>query len=73
MPSRNPVPFLRRKGFILESSRPRPRLDIRALLVNTVPLTSGNTPSAGVLTQYEGMPPPDRGATRPWPQQVEEE
>lgn len=68
--SRSALEFLRRKGLVGEDSRPRPRLDVTALLVHTVPLTSPPLPAQGVLEGFEGVPPPDRGASRPWPGQT---
>lgn len=67
--SRNPVEYLRRKGLVTEPARPRPRLDISALLVNTIPISDPPKPLALVLQGYEGEPSPDRGITRPWPGQ----
>jgi hypothetical protein len=69
--SRNPVYFLKRKGIVYEPARPRPRFDVRALLVHTMPLSSPPKPSEPVLEQFEGDPPPDREITRPWPGQTE--
>ena len=69
MISRNPVPFLMRKGLVSETMQPKPRLDVSALLVHSIPLRGGATPSATVLRQLEGEPAPDRAGTRPWPSQ----
>lgn len=73
MITRNPVPFLKRNGIVSEPMQHKPRLDVRALLVHSIPLRNGTTPSATVLRKLEGDPPPDRGATRPWPSQGIEE
>lgn len=70
--SRNAVMFLKRKGLTFEPARPRPRLDLKALLVHTVPLASPPKPVQGVLQTYEGDPSPDRGISRAWPGQTEE-
>lgn len=69
--TRNPVEYLRRKGLLMEHARPKPRLDVRALRVHTIPVADPPYPQAGVLTQFEGAPPPDRGLARPWPGQTE--
>lgn len=69
--SRNPVQYLRRHGMVDEPARPRPRLDVSALLVHSVPLGSPPKPTAGVLLGFEGNPIPDRGTARPWPGQTE--
>jgi hypothetical protein len=67
--SRSAVEYLRRKGIAGEQLRPRPRLDVTALLVHTVPLPSPPLPGERELRGFEGCPPPDRGGTRPWPGQ----
>lgn len=69
--SRNPVEYLKRKGLVDEPARPSPRLDVDALLVHTIPLTSPPRPTQAVLETFEGEPPPDRGTARPWPAQLE--
>lgn len=69
--SKNPTEYLRRKGLLDAPARPRPRLDVDALLVHTMPLKSPPHPTEGVLTQYEGVPSPDRNITRAWPGQTE--
>ena len=73
MMSRNPVPFLKRRGIVSETMQPKPRLNVQALLVHSLPLTNGATPSATVLRLLEGSPSPDRGGTQPWPSQPVEE
>lgn len=70
--SRNPVEYLKRHGLVDEPARPRPRLDVEALLVHTIPLSSPPRPTQLVLEGFEGDPPPDRGAARPWPSQTEQ-
>lgn len=70
--SRNPVEYLRRHGVVPEPARPRPRLDVQALLVHTVPLRSPPRPAQRVLETFEGRRPPDRGVARPWPAQQEQ-
>lgn len=67
--SRSALEYLRRRGLIEDGLRPRPRLAIEDLKVHTVPLSSPPMPSMPVLQDFEGMPPPDRGASRPWPGQ----
>lgn len=67
--SRNPVEYLRRHGMADEPAGPKPRLDLAALLVHTLPLADPNPP-ASVLRQFEGDPIPDRGPIRPWPGQT---
>lgn len=62
--SRSPVEYLRRHGLLTEAQRPRPRIDVSALLVHTVPLSSPPKPAQGVVEGFEGIPPPDRGVTR---------
>jgi len=69
--SRNPVEYLRRKGLVTEPARPKPRLDISALLVHTIPLATPK-PVEHVLRQLEGDAPADHGLTQPWPGQFEE-
>lgn len=69
--SRNPVEYLRRHGLVDEPARPKPRLDLQALLVHTVPIPDPPKPDAKVLMQFEGLPIPDRGTARPWPSQTE--
>ncbi len=69
--TRNPVEYMRRKGLVEEPAQPKPRLDVRALLVNTIPIADPPYPVANVLKDFEGVPPPDRGGTRPWPGQTE--
>jgi hypothetical protein len=68
--SRSALEFLRRQGLVCEDARPRPRLDVTALLVHTVPLPSPPLPVQKVLEHLEGVPPPDRGESRPWPGQT---
>lgn len=70
--SRNPVEFLRRQGMVQEPARPRPRFDVQAARVHTMPITTPPGPSQAVLESLEGNPPPDRGVSRPWPGQVVE-
>lgn len=70
MISRSPLEFLRRNGIVKENARPRPRLDISALLVHTIPLASPPKPLQSVLETFEGSPPPDRGLSRSWPGQL---
>lgn len=65
--SRSPVEFLMRKGLIEETFSPAPRLDVGALLVNTIPLADPPLASQRVLRQYDLHA--DRGLTRPWPNQ----
>lgn len=71
--SRNPVEYMRRHGMVDEPARPRPRLDVSALLVHSVPLASPPKPTPDVLIPFEGNPIPDRGTARPWPVQAEDE
>lgn len=71
--SRNPVEYLKRHGLVDEPARPRPRLDVNALLVHTIPLSSPPKPTQKVLEGFEGDPPPDRGTARPWPSQLEQQ
>jgi hypothetical protein len=70
--SRNPVEYLRRHGLVNEPARPRPRLDIEALLVHSIPISDPPMPQTKVLEPFEGDPPPDRGTARPWPGQTEQ-
>lgn len=70
--SRNPTEYLRRHGLVDEPARPRPRLDLSALLVKTLPLASPPKPTPDVLTEFEGDPIPDRGLAQAWPGQSEE-
>jgi hypothetical protein len=67
--SRSPREFLERRGIVPAHVPPRPRLDIRDLLVNTEPLDVPPEPEQKVLRQLEGEPPPDRQEARPWPDQ----
>jgi hypothetical protein len=67
--SRNAVQFLRRHGLVDEPARPKPRLDVQALLVHTVPLPSPPMPGVRTLLAFEGDGPEDREVTRPWPGQ----
>ncbi len=71
MNSRSPLDFLRRKGLSAEPARPRPRFDVDALLVHSVPLASPPKPTQAVLEGLEGETPPDRGLTHGWPGQGE--
>lgn len=66
--SRSAVEYMSRSGMHPMLPMPRPRLDLDALLVHTVPLDRPK-PSEGTLLDYAGDPPPDRGATQPWPDQ----
>lgn len=66
--SRSALGYLARKGLVDATPRPAPRLDVAALLVHTMPLSSPPQPSRNVLQQFEGDPSPDRIGTRPWPQ-----
>jgi hypothetical protein len=65
--SRSPFEFLQRHGITDELTRPAPRLALGDLLVQQLPLSSPPQPAASVLRAYEGTPPPDRAAARPWP------
>lgn len=69
--SRSALEFLRRNGVVEAPARPSPRLAVCDLLVHFVPHPSPPGPPAGVLRRYEGDPPPDRGAARPWPSRQE--
>lgn len=71
--SRSPLEFIRRQGWQHESLRPSPRLNLSELLVHTAPISSPPLPGQATLRSYEGTPPPDRNASRPWPGQLEEE
>ena len=71
--SHSPLEFIRRHGLLEESVQPHPRLNLRGLRVHTVPISEPPLPKAITLQEYEGVPPPDRGLTRPWPHQLEEE
>lgn len=66
--SRSAVEFQERAGLRPLQSGPRPRLRVRELKVNTIPL-SDPQPEQQFLLVNEGDRPPDRGATRPWPHQ----
>lgn len=66
--SRNAREFLERAGLRTAVAAPRPRLDLRALLVNQLPL-DGPLPEQRPLLDYEGEIPPDRGETKAWPNQ----
>lgn len=68
--SRSALEFLRRHGLVDEILPPRSRLNLTDLLVNTIPLISPPQPDQVVLRSFEGEPPPDREATRPWPGQL---
>lgn len=70
--TRNPIEYMRRHGLVDEPARPRPRLDVGALLVHSVPLSSPPKPAQSVLEGFEGNPPPDRGTARAWPGQLTE-
>jgi hypothetical protein len=65
--SRSALPVLRRLGLADEPVGPRPRFNASDLLVHTIPLNTPPNPAAGVLQNLEGVPSPDRGGTRPWP------
>lgn len=67
--SRNAVQYLRRHAMADEPARPKPRLDVSALLVHTIPLASPPKPQAKPLVAIEGDEPGDRHITRPWPGQ----
>lgn len=66
--SRSAVVFMGRAGLHPNLPAPAPRLAPDLLLVHTVPLASPR-PDQGSLLGYEGLPPPDRGASKPWPDQ----
>lgn len=66
--SRSAVVFMGRAGLHPDLPAPAPRLDVDGLLVHSIPLTPPEPVQATRLA-YEGDPPPDRGATRPWPAQ----
>lgn len=66
--SRSAVEFMRRAGMHPALANPAPRLNVGDLLVHTIPLDTPK-PSQDALAVYEGDPPPDRGDTRPWPDQ----
>lgn len=66
--SRSAVVFMARAGLHPNLPAPAPRLAPDGLLVHSVPLDSPS-PSQATLAAYEGEPPPDRGETRPWPDQ----
>ena len=66
--SRSAVEFMSRSGLHPLLAKPAPRLSVGDLLVHTVPLDTP-LPSQETLVAYEGDPPPDRGGTRPWPDQ----
>jgi len=70
--TRNPTEFLRRQMMSAEPARPRPRLDVEAMLIHTIPLPSPPMPAQAVLAGLEGVPPPDRGTSRAWPGQLAE-
>lgn len=68
MTSRSPREFLERHGLAPGGGAgPRPRYNAADARVHTTPLPAPPLPLAEVLRYYEGRPPPDRGATRPWP------
>lgn len=69
--SRNAQEYLERKGLVNTVWPPRPRLDVSSLLVNSLPLGKPE-PTQYVLERYEGWTPPDRGMTKPWPNQVDD-
>jgi hypothetical protein len=72
--SRNALEYLERKGLVNAAAwPPRPRLAVTDLLVNVLPAGKPD-PTQEVLVQYEGVggETPDRGAARPWPNQVSE-
>ncbi len=68
--SRNAREYLERKGLLRSHAMPAPRLHVDGLKVHGLPL-SKPLPQQGVLEQYEGEEPPDRGIAKPWPNQVE--
>lgn len=55
----------------MEPTRPAPRFDVAALLIHTLPLSKPK-PAQCVLQEFEGTPSPDRGPSRPWPDQPEQ-
>lgn len=69
--SRNAQEFLERAGLEDMRLAHRPRLVVDALKVHAVRLERP-WPAQQVLEEYEGDPPQDRGAAKPWPNQTEE-
>lgn len=67
--SRSALEYMQRKGLVRAEFAPRPRLSIRDLLINQIPVPNEQT-SQGVLEAAEGTPSPDRGAAQPWPNQT---
>ena len=67
--SRSALEFMQRHKIVEATSQPAPRLAVHDLLVHFLPTSSPPKPLANTLCGYEGEPPPDRGAARPWPRQ----
>ncbi len=66
--SRSAVVFMSRVGMHPLLALPAPRVNLRDLLIHSVPLDTPK-PSQDTLLAYEGDPPPDRGESQPWPNQ----
>lgn len=64
--SRSPLQFFRRRGLTPQANHPAPRLAVDEIKLHMLPLVEPKPPWS-VLAGVEGNPPPDRGLTRPWP------
>ncbi len=67
--SRSPREFLERAGLLRATIPPNSRLAVTDLLIHKIPLSNPPGPLQGILQEYEGEPPPDRGIAVPWPDQ----
>lgn len=65
--SRSALEFMERAGIVVVQN-PGPRLSVTDLRVQQLPLVRPE-PAQAVRLAYEGAPPHDRGAAKPWPNQ----
>lgn len=68
--SRSALEFMRRNGLIETPRAPRPRLNFRDLIINTMGLKREQV-DPDLMLDADGDPPPDRGVTDRWPPEFE--
>lgn len=64
--SQDSRPFLERAGLIPFRRGPVPRMDLARHPIHSVPVAPP-LPSGEASLDVQGLPPPDRGRTKPWP------
>ncbi len=69
--SRSSLQFLKRAGLSNEPLNPKPRMSAEDYIITRPRQVPGKEASPqltqAVLVQLEGLPPPDRGVSRTWP------